>query len=239
MESSEKIPVIKIALPITGSEAVLDIGGDYHYGASKSVTKENIVKALNDTADQYRGRIFRILTGDLIENQLKTSVGHNYDVLLADPAVQKQDMIDILTETNEYLYGKAIFSKLKIPKDATNLKNVLSVGVEGNHEYRTRKMAGQWISKEMHQAAKIVDMKFGGIVELTISNQKLKMEKTYRIYVSHRPSKTDATSIEAISRAFKKKQSMFPGIDIIVFGHFHRRFICSVPEKMNLEKFFM
>lgn len=171
--------------------------------------------------------MFRILTGDLVENQLKTSVGHNYDVLLSDPAVQKQDMIDILKETNEYLYGKAAFSKLKLQKDATNFKNVLSVGVEGNHEYRTRKTSGQWLSREMHQAAKIVDMKFGGIIELTISNAKLKMQKTYRIYVSHRPSKTDATSIEAISRAFKRKQSMFPGVDIIIFGHFHRRFISS------------
>lgn len=214
-------------MPITSHEAVLDVCGDFHYGASKQVSKNDIINALNRSADAYRGRIFRIFTGDLVENQLKTSVGHNYDVAIADPAIQKADMIDILKDTNEYLYGTKKYNSLKIDKKATSFKDLLSVGVEGNHEYRTRKMVGQWLSKEMHEAAKIIDLKFGGIVELTIFNTKLKMEKTYKIYVAHRPSKTDATSMEAIIRAFKRKQSILPGIDIIIFGHFHRRFISS------------
>ena len=214
-------------MPISGAEAVINVCGDYHYGASKFVTKQDIIQSLNEVADKHRGNLFRVFTGDLIENQLKTSVGHNYDVLIPDPSVQKSDMIDIMEETNRHLYGSNQYNKLKISKTSTNFNNLLSVGVEGNHEYRTRKMSGQWLSKEIHEAAKILDMRFGGIVELTIFNTKLKMEKTYRLFISHRPSKTDATSVESIARAFKRKQSNIPGIDVIIFGHFHRRFVMS------------
>ena len=212
-------------MPITGTEAVVNVCGDFHYGAS-DVTKKQIIDALNESTNKHKGNLFRVFTGDLIENQLKTSVGHNQDVAIADPAVQKEDMIEILQETNKKLYGQA-WGKLKFDKTGKTFNDIRAVGVEGNHEYRTRKMAGQWLSREMHEAGKVLDMKFGAIVELTIFNTKLKMEKTYRMYITHRPSKTTGTSLEAILRSFKRKQSVIPGVDILIFGHFHRRFLSA------------
>lgn len=226
MGESAKIPVYKIRLPITGTEAILNVCGDFHYGV-KNIDKSDIINALNGAVDKYQGNIFRIFTGDLVENQLKTSVGHNYDVALADPAVQKADMIGILKATNSYLYGASNYKKLDVSKAAerTTINDIRSVGFEGNHEYRTRNTAGQWLSKELHDASKTLDCGTRAIIELTIYNKKLKMEKTYRVFASHRPSKTDATSFDAITRAFKRKQSVIPGVDIMVFGHYHRRYV--------------
>lgn len=182
---------------------------------------------MNQATEENKGNIFRIFTGDLVENALKTSVGHNYDIEVPDPADQKAAMIDCLKKTTKKLYGEALWKKVDIDKAVAGAKltDIRAIGVEGNHEYRTRKASGQWLSKEIYEAAKIVHAGMGAIVELTIQNKKLKMEKTYRIYVAHRPSKTDATSTESILRAFRKKQSSFPGIDVMVFGHFHKRFI--------------
>jgi predicted phosphodiesterase len=219
-----KIPLVKMRLPIVGTEAILNVTGDFHLGAS-NVEKSEIVDSLNRESTEHKGNIFRIFTGDLMENQLKTSVGHNYDPSIADPSVQKTEVVDILKRTNEELYAKENWSKLSVNQNAKNFEGVRSVGVEGNHEYRTRKLAGQWLMREVCSLSKTLYLGIHSIIELTIYNKKLKMEKVYRIYVAHRPSKTDATSVEAILRAFRRKQSMLPGVDVIVFGHFHRRFI--------------
>jgi UDP-2,3-diacylglucosamine pyrophosphatase LpxH len=189
--------------------------------------KNAIIDALNAVADKHRGNIFRVLTGDLIENQLKTSVGHNYDPAIADPAVQAEDMIDILTDTNKYLYGTKEWNRISTKKfkNVFDFTDIRCVGVEGNHEYRTRKTSGQWISSIMHTEAKVLDMKMDAIIELTIENKKLKKQATYRMFVSHRLSKTDSCSPEAMIRGFAKKQSTLPGIDLIVMGHTHKRFL--------------
>jgi len=208
-----------------GTEAVLNVCGDFHYG-TKDLSGSDIISALNGATDEHRGNMLRIFTGDLVENQLKTSVGHNYDVALADPAVQKRDMIDILRKTNEYLYTSTLYKKLNtLNQNRDRLVDIRSLGVEGNHEYRTRNTAGQWLSQELHEASKTLDCGSRAIIELTIFNKKLKMEKLYRIFVAHRPSKTDATSFDAITRSFKKKQSVLPGIDVMIFGHYHRRYL--------------
>lgn len=214
-------------MPITGAEAILNVCGDFHYGADGMTDKNEIIDALNAQADAHRGNIFRVFTGDLIENSLKTSVGHNYDVGISDPAEQKADMIDILTDTNRYLYGCKAWNSLSVSKlsSKSTHEGILSVGVEGNHEYRTRKLAGQWISSEMFNASKVLDLKINAIIELTIYNKKLKAEMKYKMFISHRLSKTNGCSSEAVLRGFMKKQSTLPGIDLIVIGHTHKRFI--------------
>jgi hypothetical protein len=218
--------VFKIRNQIEGSELILNIAGDFHYGVN-GVSKDYLETELNTIATQHNGNIFRIFTGDLIENQLKTSVGHNYDAELADPSVQKTHMIDVLTNTNKTLYGESKLNNLKtINKKKDNIyNNVLSVSVDGNHEYRTRKVAAQWLTKEMCEQSKTLYLGIQAIVDLTIYNKRLDMERTFKIYVAHRPSKTDAGSPEAILRAFRKKQSSFPGVDIFIFGHFHKMFL--------------
>ena len=172
MSSSTTVPIYKIRMAITGTEAVVNVCGDYHYGTGH-VTKQDVMTALNEVADKHKGNIFRVLTGDLVENALKSSVGHNYDIEIADPAIQKKDMIDVLTKTNKHLYGEQTWKKLKVnDENIKTFNDVLVVGVEGNHEYRTRKASGQWLSREIHEPSKVLDMGFGGIIELTIFNKK-------------------------------------------------------------------
>lgn len=125
-----------------------------------------------------------------------------------------------------YQLGASAWNSYVAP-DEENHEDAKAVGVGGNHEYRTRKMSGQWLDKELYAPAKILPMGMEGIIELTLINKKLKLSKTYRIYVAHAPGKTNATSIESILRAFRKKQTNLPGIDVIVFGHYHKRFIQS------------
>ena len=197
--------------------------GDWHYGV-KGVDQKDIIHSLNSVVDKHKGNIFRVFTGDLLENSLKSSIGHNYDVSIPDPSDQKHGVMEILEETNKYLYGEATWKKLKLNKRSIDVR---SIAVEGNHEMRTRKLTGQWLGEEMCVPAKVKWLGLSSLIELTIVNKRLKMSKKYNIYVAHRPSKTNATSLESILRAFKRKQSAIPGVDVMIFGHFHKRFISA------------
>lgn len=201
----------------------MNVSGDWHYGA-RGVSKEKIISALNGVATTHKGNVFRILTGDLTENALQSSVGHNYDIAIPDPCDQKKDVMDILEQTNKVLYGESVWNKLKLSKKVINSR---CIAVEGNHEMRTRKLTGQWLGEEMCKPGKVNWIGLSGLIHLTIVNKRLKMSKTYKLFVSHRPSKTNATSLESISRAFKTKQSSLPGVDALIFGHFHKRFISA------------
>jgi len=214
------IPVYKITVPITKTELVLNIRGDYHYGV-KNVDIAEMKTVLKREQDQHRGNQFVIWTGDLIDNTLNNSIGHGYDMAIRDPAIQLKDMKEALIDLSKHLYGNNF---KPIQSTEGNYKGVLSAGVLGNHEYRSRNTAGQWIQEEMYKPAKILDMKMDGIIELTIVNSKLKISKTYKIFVSHRANKGNATSIEAIIRAVKKRKSDISA-DVYVYGHYHRRVI--------------
>lgn len=220
MEKSA-IPVYKVTLPIEGSECVLNITGDWHYGV-RGVDKKDIIESLNSVSEKHKGNVFRVYTGDLTENALQQSVGHNYDIAVPDPAEQKKAVVEILTETNKKLYGSK-WQKL----DTASTLDSRAIAVEGNHEYRTRKLTGQWLGEEMCSPAKVNWLGMSAIIELNIVNKRLKMSKTYRLFVAHRPNKSSATSVESITRSFRKKQSCIPGVDVIVFGHFHKRFISA------------
>lgn len=216
------VQLLKVTLPIKGTEAVVNVSGDWHYGV-RGIEKDDILSSLNRTVDKYKGDVFRILTGDLMENSLQSSVGHNYDIAVPDPSDQKKAVIDILKKSNKHLYGESAWKRLRTNKSS----GIKSVSVEGNHELRTRKLTGQWLAEEYSKPAKVKWLGMSSIIELTIINRRLKLSKTYKIFVAHRPSKTNATSYQAILGGFKKKQQAFPGIDLIVFGHFHKRFISA------------
>ena len=213
------IPVYKITVPITKTELTLSVRGDYHYGV-QDVNLSEMEHALKKEQDQYRGNQFVLYTGDMIENNLNNSIGHGYDMVIRDPAIQLRDMRDTLVRLQKHLYGRG-FRNVKTSGD---LQGILAAGVIGNHEYRSRNTAGQWIQEEMYGPAKILDMRMNGIIELNVTNPKLKISKLYRIFVSHRPNKGNATSIEAILRAVKKRKGDIPA-DIYVYGHYHRRVI--------------
>jgi predicted phosphodiesterase len=217
-----KIPIYRIQMEVLSTEATLNIAGDFHYGM-RGIETTDIVKDLT----KQKKDVFRIFTGDLVENSLKTSVGHNYDIAIPDPDDQKQGIISCLKKIMQYqLGGEKQWEKYTAP-DTHNPTDAVAVGVGGNHEYRTRKLTGQWLDREIYSAAKILPLGIEGLIELTLVNSKINMKKMYRLYVSHAPGKTSATSMESIMRAFKKKQSTLPGIDIIIFGHFHKRFLQS------------
>jgi hypothetical protein len=210
------IPVHKITVPITGTELTLSVRGDYHYGV-EGVDLNDMVQALKREQDQHRGNQFILYTGDMIENNLNSSIGHGYDLAIRDPHQQKIEMRDALIELQKHLHGLS-FGKV------TDEKGILSAGVIGNHEYRSRNTSGQWITEEMYTPAKILDLRMNGLIELTIVNVKLKISKVYKIFVSHRPNNANATAVESILRNCKKKKADIPA-DIYAFGHFHRRVI--------------
>lgn len=226
MTESSSIPVYKIPVSITGSELVLSVGGDYHYGV-RNVSADEILRKADLESKKHNSNIFRIFTGDLIENALKSSIGHNYDIEIPDPQEQKDKMIELLTQIMSNQYGEAEYKKLKIGEKykSFDLSNCRAAGVCGNHEYRSRKLSGQWIDREMYGAAKILSMGMQGILELNVINKKLKLNKTYRIYVAHRPSSSSSTSTDSIMRSIRKKRSDVPGCDLYVFGHFHKKMI--------------
>lgn len=217
-----EIPVYNIRFEIKSTEATLDIAGDCHYGM-RGIDEDEVVYEYT----RHKKDTFKVFTGDMGEFSLKTSVGHNYDIAVPDPEEQKEGVKRILTRTMQHqLGGIKNWSKYEAPTKNDH-ENAKAIGVGGNHEYRIRKLAGQWIDKEFYEAAKILSMGIEGIVNLTIFNTKLKLEKTYKIYLAHAPGKTSASSKEAILRGFRKKQMELPGIDIIIFGHFHKRLIDS------------
>lgn len=215
MENS--INIYNITVPITKSALTLRVCGDFHYGL-RGVSKDELIRVLEREQDQHRGNQFIVYPGDIVENNLNNSVGHGYDIEIRDPAEQVKDMRNVLIRLQKHLYGRSQFGKLH-----TN-DPVLSAGVVGNHEYRSRNSAGIWLQEQMYGPAKILDMRIQGLINLKIVNRKLHMEKTYRIYVSHRPNNSNATSIELILRSAKKKKADVQA-DVYVFGHYHRRLI--------------
>lgn len=223
MEEHSDIPVYNITVPITKSELTLRVTGDYHYGLDRITTME-MVRVLKKEQDKHRGNQFIIYTGDLIENNLNTSIGHGYDIAIRDPAVQKDGMRDALVTIQKHLYTPQKFKSVRLTSN--EMTGVLSAGIIGNHEYRTRNVSGQWLQEDMYGPAKILDMRINGLIILTIVNKRLRMSKTYRIFASHRPNKSNATSLEVIYRNCKKKRADIPA-DIYVYGHFHKRLVLT------------
>lgn len=220
------IKVYNVTVPITRSALTLRICGDFHYGIA-GVEKDNIERVLKNEQDQHRGNQFIIYTGDIVENNLNSSVGHGYDIAIRDPADQVKEMKSTLISLQQHLYGRNEFKKIQ-----ASGSNVLSAGVIGNHEYRSRMTAGIWLQEQMYNPSKIMDMKIQGLLNLKIVNRKLKLEKTYKIFISHRPSNSNAASSEYVMRAAKKKKGDVSA-DIYVYGHYHRRLI--IPDGMYNE----
>lgn len=219
-KGSQSIPIIKATVPISGEILTLAVGGDIHYGV-KGVDKEQATVELMKANQEAKGDIFWLWVGDMMENSLKGSVGHGYDLAIPDPQEQKEDVIDILTCVMEDVYGKK-----KIEKIDTKSENIRGVGVYGNHEYRTRNTAGLYLDRDIYEQAKIRDAGDQALIELRVVHTKLrKLEKTFKIYLKHRPYQTTATSDEAIIRMMRKKKSDIPGCDVYAYGHFHRRLL--------------
>jgi len=222
MNDQPYINCFNIKVPITGSELTVSVRGDFHYGVN-GICEQEMIQVFKDEQEKNKD-IFTIYTGDLIENNLKSSVGHGYDLKVKDPSIQKETMTNALIEVNKHLYGSS-FNKVKLKTNS--LIGCKSVGCIGNHEFRSRKEAGLWIMKEIYEPAKILDLGMNGLVNIEVVNNKLKLSKTYTLFIAHRPFHTNATTVESIIRACRKKRGDVPA-DVYIYGHFHRGII--IPE---------
>jgi len=209
-----KLMVLNITLPVTTLEPSLLQTGDIHYGV-RGVSLQDWVSETKKKFSEVTDK-FVIFIGDNTENSIAGSPGHGYDVELKDPQVQIEHISKALTDINKALYGQA----WKKYNGSTN--GCLSVGLIGNHEYRSRKTSGLWISEQQYGPAKIFDVKMGALIKLRLVHKKLKLERTYTIYASHRPYQSDASSLESIVRQCRRKKADIAA-DIYCYGHFHRK----------------
>jgi predicted phosphodiesterase len=215
------IQVKRIQVPITSDELVLCVHGDYHYGV-RGVDLDEGRQELAREHKQHQGSIFDIITGDLLENHINGSIGHGYDLEIRDPAEQKEGVGRFLKDVGSMLYGKNL-KKISDELPGSTV-GVLAGGVVGNHEYRSRKVSGQWILSDIYKEAGILDLGISCLLIMQVINKTTKRMKEYKIFVSHRPSSTETTSVEGILRSCKRRKSDVSA-DIYVYGHAHRRLI--------------
>ena len=229
LEITGTIPIFKIHMELPGKEtvAVLSNRGDQHIGL-ESANIELMKADYKTTQDKYRGRLFVIDTGDYIENALKTSIGHNYDIAIADPDEQKRIAIDMQEELDEHLYGKQQYYSMKFItlKNQKQARYARRIGFLGNHEYRTRRIGGCWLNRELYGGRGVIDGWIQAFIDIKITNPRLKKvsAKTYRIWAAHRLTNSAGTSVATLIKNFDKRKSLV-NADIYVCGHYHRGFV--------------
>jgi len=121
------------------------------------------------------------------------------------------------------------------PITRTRVKHARRFGVIGNHEYRTRRTSGIWLNKRLYgpEVPGCIDGGIHGIVSLKLINKKLKLKKTYKIYVAHRLTNSSASiSHSTFMKNFNSKKADIEA-DIYVCGHYHREFIGSCTKYMS------
>lgn len=219
-----KIPVYNFTVYIKGDKLVLASTGDWHIG-TRGVDEKEIVQDLCNLYDKHNGDVFYTLNGDLPENNTKDSPGHSFDIDEPDPDKQVNRVEWALKSLTEHIYSKNWESNIKLPKRLENAKEISHklVSIDGNHEFRSRRSTGIWLSKKYSDAAKIPWLGQRGIINLTIKNKKARLSKTYKIFLAHWPCKTTSASIPTILRHFRNLQSEHPGVDVFICGHFHKK----------------
>lgn len=217
------IPVYNVELPIQGSYATLNVRGDQHIGLN-CISVEDMIEELMEEQEKAKGDMFSIDTGDMIENALKRSIGHNYDIGIPDPDEQIRVALDMQEVLDEHLYGAETYRSMKACNRRTT-KHAKRIGFIGNHEYRTRKESGIWLNKQLYSGRGVIDGGVHAIINLTVVNKKLRLRKTYRIYAAHRlTNSSGGITHETMIKNFKKKKADIQA-DIYVCGHYHRRIV--------------
>jgi len=222
-EVGVNIPTYSIDMETNESFVTLHVRGDQHIGV-RGIDIEQMTEVYLREQEQHRGHMIVLDTGDGIENALKSSIGHNYDVDIADPAEQItlfKQMVDICDRD---LYGPTYNTMKKITRK--NTKHCRHVGVIGNHEYRTRKSSGIWLNNDMYSGTGILDAGIRAILKINITNKKLKMKRTYRVHLSHRLTNSGGVSVPTLYKNFQKLKSDID-CDVYVCGHYHMRYVES------------
>lgn len=224
-EAPLNIPVYNIRQIITHPFLTLHVRGDQHLGVA-GIDVEEMVEVLKREQDQHRGHIFVVDTGDYIENSLKGSIGHNYDVSIPDPDKQLALALHTQETLDKHLYGESEYKAMK-PVTRRSYKHARRVGLLGNHEYRSRRTSGIWLNKQLFAGKGVLDGGIHCIINLELVNKKLKLKRVYRVYMAHRlTSSSESISYATILKNFAKKKGDVDA-DIYVVGHYHKRFIQS------------
>jgi hypothetical protein len=217
------IPVYNVEVPIKGSFLTLNVRGDEHIGLN-CINVDDMIEELIVCQEEAKGDIFAINTGDMIENALKKSIGHNYDIGIPDPDEQIDLAMRMQETLDRHLYGDKIYDQMK-PCNRRNTKHAKRIGFIGNHEYRTRKESGVWLNKQLYSGKGVIDGGVHAIISLTIVNKQLKLKRNYKIYAAHRlTNSSGGITHSTMLKNFSKKKSDIQA-DIYVCGHYHRRFV--------------
>jgi hypothetical protein len=168
------ITIINKKININSDFLTVHIRGDQHIG-TQGFNLNRHVEICKNQQEKYRGHIFVIDTGDLIENNLKRSIGHNYDISIPDPAEQLNIAKEMITDLDKHLYGDTVYNKLS----NKNKDELLHLGLIGNHEYRSRKEAGIWLNDELYSSPGIINGKVRVLLNLTIINGTQKKHINY------------------------------------------------------------
>lgn len=224
-EVPQNIPVYNIEIPITGTELTVQVRGDQHIGL-KCVDINEMTSVYKREQDKYRGSMFVIDTGDMIENGLKNSVGHNYDIGIPDPSDQLALAIEMQIECDKHLYGEKAYEEMKAVSRMSH-KHTRRLGLLGNHEYRTRKETGIWLNNQLFDNKGVLDAGIQCLVNLTAVNKQLGLKRKVTLYCAHRLTNS-STSINwsSIYKNFQSKKSQLDA-DIFVCGHYHRGYVIS------------
>ena len=154
---------------------------------------------------------FVICHGDLINNNLKNSVGSVYEDIIR-PSDQKKEIKKLLTK----------------------IKDRILVMVTGNHEFRSAKETDQDITEDIADYLGVPYQQEDAVVKIAFRYDSGKSENVYTIYVSHgtgggkRPGSA-LNNVEALSMNILA--------DVYVVGHTHKKIahkaIFRIPDTIN------
>lgn len=223
-ECSEDIPVYSINFDIDHPFLVLHVRGDQHIGV-RGIDINAMTEVYCREQEQHRGHMLVIDTGDIVENALKGSVGHNYDIAIPDPADQVKTALKFQDEVDAHLYGKTYKTMPAVTRVRT--KHARRIGVIGNHEYRSRRTSGVWLNDTLFAGKGVLNGHIQCILKITLTNNKLKLHKEYRVWCAHRLNNSSAgVSHSTLLKNFEAKKGDIDA-DIYVCGHYHKRFLDS------------
>jgi len=219
----QNIPVYNIEMPITRDYVIVQARGDEHIG-HKSCNIDKMETTLLAEQAKYRNHMFVVNTGDMIENILKNSTGSANELAIPDPADQIQTAVDLYDRLDRDLYGK-MYDKM-LPCTRNRAKQAKRIGVLGNHEYRSRIASGVWVNKQLYGGKGVIDGGVHCLINLKLTNKRLKLSRTYRIYLTHRLANSNSISDTTLINHFKDTKSMVAA-DVYICGHYHRDFALS------------
>jgi len=202
---SRKVPRYKINIPKTREWFQLIVLGDFHYG-HKDCDVRSLKKMVEwlSTKDPRTHRA--IITGDLTENVIPGSLGSSFELSVADPIDQENDVVDLLRP----------------------IKKMIIAMYDGNHAHRSRKASGH--SPDEQIAVKLgiphTYMGYSGYIQIEFPKQ------LYTIWGQHGHS--NAKTMSGKIRVLTSMGQNHPDADLYVMGHIHTQI--ATPDRVEVIK---